>query len=309
MTTTPEAQPTITPAADPGDVVPDGVEAIAVVAEAEPARRTRRIPQGSWRLAPALGLVLLAVVGPWLVPYSATEVVASPAIPPGGDHWFGTDSSGLDVFSRVLAATRNDVVIALVVTVLGTLSGIAGGLVIGMNESRPGFVGWLARLGSRVLDLVQSVPAVVVALTLVAFFGTSLLSMSIALAAILGPNQARLVRTEVLQVRTEAYLDAARMSGQSELGLTVRHVLPNASWPALENTTVVFGAAILLTSTLGFLGVGLQPPTPEWGSMISTGASDAAVGRWWSALFPAAAIVAAVAAVAVAGQHLFGRRR
>lgn len=308
MTTTPHhPDPTV----GTTDVASDSVsvEPIAVVAEVETSPRSRRIPPGSWRLVPALGLVALAVVGPWLVPHSATEVVASPAIAPGGDHWFGTDSSGLDVFSRVLAATRNDIVIAIAVTVVSTVVGIAGGLLIGMNESRGGLVGWAARVSARVLDLVQSVPAVVVALTLVAFFGTSLWSMSIALAAILAPNQARLVRTEVLQVRTEAYLDAARMSGQTELGLTVRHVLPNSSWPALENATVVFGAAILLTSTLGFLGVGLQPPTPEWGSMISTGASDAAVGRWWSALFPAAAIVVAVSAVAMAGQHLFGRRR
>jgi peptide/nickel transport system permease protein len=191
---------------------------------------------------------------------------------------------------------------------ISTVAGIAVGLVIGMNESRGGVIGFAARGLSRGLDLVQAVPAVVIALALVAFFGTTIFSMTIALAVILGPNQARLVRTEVLQVRTEAYLDAARMAGERELTLTVRHVLPNASWPALENTTLVFGAAILLTATLGFLGVGLKPPTPEWGSMISTGASDAAVGRWWSALFPAVAIVIAVGAFSIAGQRAFGRR-
>jgi peptide/nickel transport system permease protein len=98
------------------------------------------------------------------------------------------------------------------------------------------------------------------------------------------------------------------MSGERELALAARHVLPNASWPALENMSVVFSAAMLLTATLGFLGVGLHPPTPEWGSMISSGASDAAVGRWWPALFPAAAIVACVFVFAAAGQRAFGRK-
>jgi peptide/nickel transport system permease protein len=90
--------------------------------------------------------------------------------------------------------------------------------------------------------------------------------------------------------------------------LTMRHVLPNVSWPALENVSLVFGAAILITATLGFLGVGLEPPTPEWGSMISRGASDAAVGRWWPAFFPAMAMVVSVAAVSIAGQRAFRRR-
>jgi len=170
-------------------------------------------------------------------------------------------------------------------------------------------IGLVARGLSRSLDLLQAIPAVVIALALVAFFGTSILSMTVALTIILAPNQARLVRTEVLRVRSEAYLDAARMAGERELAITIRHVFPNSSWPALENASLVFGAAILLTATLGFLGVGLRPPTPEWGSMISTGASDAAVGRWWSALFPALAIVGAVAAFAAAGQRAFGRRR
>jgi peptide/nickel transport system permease protein len=257
---------------------------------------------------PAAVIVLIAIVGPWLVPFSATDVVGQPNVSPNETHLLGTDSSGLDVFSRVLAATRNDILIAVVTALISTVAGIAVGLVIGMNESRGGLIGFIARGLARGLDLLQAIPAVVIALALVAFFGTSILSMTIALAIILGPNQARLVRTEVLQVRTEAYLDAARMAGEPELALTIRHVLPNASWPALENATLVFGAAILLTATLGFLGVGLKPPTPEWGSMISTGASDAAVGRWWSALFPAVAIVIAVGAFAIAGQRAFGRR-
>jgi peptide/nickel transport system permease protein len=260
------------------------------------------------KFTPAAVLVLIAILGPFLAPWSGTQVVGTPSLKPGSRYYFGTDSSGLDVFSRVIDATRNDLLIGAVTVVLATFTGIVIGLLVGMNEARHGPLGQLARGVSRALDLLQAIPAIVIGLVLVAFFGTSMETLSIALSVILAPNQARLVRTEVLRVRGEAYLDAARMGGERELALTVRHVLPNASWPAMENTTVVFGAAILLTATLGFLGVGLHPPTPEWGAMIATGASDAEVGRWWPGLFPALAIIASVFSVSVAGHQLFGRK-
>lgn len=276
----------------------------AVVAASPNRHRVRR----ALVLSPLAVLVLVAIFGPALAPFSGTQVVGTPSLHPGGQHYFGTDSSGLDVFSRVLDATRNDLIIGLVAVVLATGAGIVVGLLVGMNESRHGPLGQLARGVSRGLDLLQAIPAIVIGLVLVAFFGTSMETLSLALSVILAPNQARLVRTEVLRVRGEAYLDAARMAGEREFALTVRHVLPNASWPALENTTLVFGAAILLTATLGFLGVGLHPPTPEWGAMIATAASDAAVGRWWPFLFPALAIIACVGCVSLAGQQLFGRK-
>ena len=271
----------------------------------------KQILAGIWSWAPVYPLaavLIVAAIGPWVVPLSPTAVAGSPNLPPGGAFHFGTDSTGLDVFSRTIAAFRNDIVIATLTSLISTTAGILVGLLIGMNESRRDLLGWVARFLARVLDLIQAVPAVVIALALVAVVGTSVFSLTIALAIILTPNQARMVRTEVLKVRTDAYVDAARMAGESEFALTMRHVLPNASWPALENASLVFGAAILIAATLGFLGVGLQPPTPEWGSMISTGASDAAVGRWWSFVFPAIALVIAVGSFALAGQRVFGRR-
>jgi len=280
----------------------DGAPAPQEATEVKPPETpgTSRFSQrwhGRLGLLPAGVFILIAIIGPSVIPWSATKVVGATDIPPNAAHYFGTDSSGLDIFSRVVAATRNDLMIAIATAIMATLAGIAIGLIVGMNESKRGPLGFLARGMSRALDLVQAVPAIVIGLVL-----------ALALAVILAPNQGRLVRTEVLRVRSEAYLDAARMSGEGELAVAVRHVLPNASWPALENASVVFSAAILLTATLGFLGVGLHPPTPEWGSMISTAASDAAVGRWWPGLFPAAAIVACVFAFAGAGQRLFGRK-
>lgn len=260
-------------------------------------------------LVPALLFLGLALIGPWITPWNPRAVVASPHIKPDGSHWFGTDATGLDIFSRVLAATRNDIQIALMTAVIATVIGISLGLVIGMNESKGRLLGPAARFLARALDLMQAIPTVVIGLVLVAFFGASVRTLIVSLVVILFPIQARLVRTEVLRVRGEAYLDAARMAGESEFRLTVRHVLPNSSWAALENSTVVFSVAILITAALGFLGVGLRPPTPEWGSMIAGGASDAAVGRWWSALFPAAAMTLCVVAYSHAGHRLFGRRQ
>jgi peptide/nickel transport system permease protein len=274
----------------------------------QPARRRFAFTMPSYKFGPAAIFVFLAVFGSLLAPWSGTTVVASPSLTPSGSHLFGTDSSGLDVLSRVIDGTRNDLLIGGMTVLLATVIGIIVGLLVGMNESRRGPLGSLARGVSRALDLLQAIPAIVIGLVLVAFFGRSIVTLGIALSVILAPTQARLVRTEVLRVRSEAYLDAARMAGETELALTARHVLPNASWPALENASVVFGAAILLTATLGFLGVGLHPPTPEWGAMISTAASDAEVGRWWSGLFPALAIAGCVYAFSVAGQQLFGKK-
>lgn len=278
--------------------------------ESPPVRR-RQVPfSGYVTLLPAAVLVLIALIGPWIIPFSATEAVGPPDLTPGTDgHWFGTDSAGMDVFSRTIAATQNNLLIGLLTTLVATVVGIMVGLAVGMNESRPGPIGWLARGMSRSLDLIQAIPAIVIGLVLLAFFGASIPSLVVALSVILTPNQARLVRTEVLRVRGEAYLDAARISGEPERAVIIRHVLPNSSWPALENTSLVFGSAIILTAGLGFLGVGLNPPTPEWGSMIAAGAPAAAVGRWWPALFPAAALAVTVFAITAVGQRWLNRER
>ena len=292
-------------AVDAGAPGPGGPTTPVVEPTAAPRRR-RRPGLRSLALLPAVILVLLAALGPMLVPFSPIEVIGRPDLSPNGTNWFGTDSAGMDVFSRTLAATRNNLLIGLITAIAATALGILIGLAVGMNESRRGPLGILSRGVSRALDLVQAVPAIVIGLVLIAFLGASIPSLTVALTIILLPNQARLVRTEVLRVRGEAYLDAARISGEKERTVVLRHVLPNSSWPALENASLVFGSAIVLTAGLGFLGVGLNPPTPEWGSMIAIGAPSAASGRWWSALFPAVALALTVFAVSGVGRRLFG---
>jgi peptide/nickel transport system permease protein len=261
------------------------------------------------RLTPAAVLVIIAVIGPLVAPYASTKVAGIPSVPPGSQFWFGTDSSGLDVFSRVLVATRLNVFIGVASTLLASMVGILIGLLIGMNESGRGPIGLLARGVARALDLLQALPAIIVGLIVVAFYGASTTTIILAISIIVMPLQARLVRTEVLRVRTEAYLEAARIAGLSELRLTLRHVLPNSSWPAVENTPFLFGVAVILTAALGFLGVGVPPPTAEWGSMLAQGASGASVGIWWPASFPALALIGSVASVALAYSVFTDKRR
>ena len=270
-------------------------------AAAHPTLRSRGRWLAAVPLLPAALIIAVALAAPAISPYSATEVVAAPFLSPGAEHWFGTDSAGMDVFSRTITAARVDLLIATTVTVLTTAVGILIGLFAGMGEGSGGLFGAAGRGVARVLDLADAVPLIVVAMVAVAFFGANSVTLVVVLTVILAPSPARLTRSEVLRIRTEAYLDAARVGGMSEARLSMRHVLPNASVPAVENMSVIFGLAIAIAAALGFLGVGIAPPTPEWGSMVARGTSDLISGRWWAALFPALMLAAAIASFAYAG--------
>lgn len=249
---------------------------------------------------PFLVLVLIAVVGPLIVPFDPERVAGKAGLAPNGQHYFGTDATGLDVFSRTVAAVRIDLFMAFSVTVFATVSGLIIGLIIGMNEASSGLPGLLGRGATRVVDLSDAIPALIVGIVVVGLFGPSILSLSVALGLILMPNQVRLTRAEVLKVRGDAYLDAARMSGQRPAQIMFRHVLPNSCRPAIENSSLIFGVSIIVAASLGFLGIGLAPPTPEWGAMVSSGMSDVMLGTWWTTLFPAVALCLAVACAAMA---------
>lgn len=261
------------------------------------------------RLLPFGLLLVLALVGPLLVNHSATSVVGGQSEAPSAEFWFGTDANGLDVYSRVMTAFRLDIVIAICITVLATTVAMAVGLISGMYQAERTVLGVIARLLGRAVDLVQSVPVMIAGLVIVSFFGRNAVVITLALTIVLVPFQARLMRTEVLRTRTDGYVDAARMSGESELRLLVRHVLPNSARTTIENTSTIFGMAIIFTAALGFLGVGIPTPTAEWGTMLAAGAPDAAVGRWWPVLFPAAALGLSVWASSVLIAAFVGRTR
>lgn len=287
--------------------------AISTGLRASRAERTKysgRLPRRHIELrmlAPAAVIIVIAIVVPFVLPYSATKVSGGASIAPSLAHPFGTDSVGLDVLARTIGGARYDLVIAMLTTILCTVIGVVFGLMIGTFESERGVTGLAARGVTRLFDLIQAVPAILIGMVLISFFGPSVTTLVVGMAIILAPIQMRNVRIEVLRVRKEAYLDAARMSGQSERRLMLRHVLPNSTWVALENMSFLFATSILLTAALGFVGVGLKPPTPEWGAMISSATNDALAGRWWSSAFPSAALLVTVWAFGNASHALFGR--
>ncbi|AMM21917.1 peptide ABC transporter [Frondihabitans sp. PAMC 28766] len=262
----------------------------------------------SWRLVPFAIVILLAIIGPYLANHPATSVVGGQTVAPNGKFWFGTDANGLDIYSRVMTAFRLDVCIALGVAIISTVAAMVIGLVSGMYGSHRGVLGIVSRILGRAVDLVQSIPVMIAGLVLVSFFGRSPVVECLSLAVVIIPFQSRLMNTEVLRTRSDGYVDAARMSGESELRLLVRHVLPNSWRPTLENTSTVFGMGIIFCAALGFLGVGIPTPTAEWGTMLSVGAPDAAVGHWWPVAFPALALAFSVWSASVLVSAFVGRQ-
>jgi len=260
----------------------------------------RQVPLLS--IVSAAALVFFLLFGGLLVPHDPEKVIAGALLPPSGDYWFGTDATGMDVFSRTVAGAQIDIALALAVTVVATVGGVLLGLLIGTSESRKGAVGMAGRGVTRFLDLTDAIPPLVIGVVIVGLMGATLMSLSIALAFIMMPVQARLTRAEVLKVRNDAYVEAGLIAGLRPLQVTLRHVLPNSVRPAIENCSTVFGYSVIVLASLGFLGVGLNPPTPEWGNMISSGVSGVMLGSWWPTFFPALALMLAViAAASVAG--------
>ncbi|MFC9979369.1 ABC transporter permease [Gordonia sp. NPDC127522] len=282
---------------------------VAVEPRTREVNRTRPRLREYAPLIPFAIVLLLAVFGPMLAPQSATMVVGTPSTAPSGEHWFGTDSNGFDVLSRTLTGFRLDVLIAIGVTALATGVGIAIGTIAGMYGTRGGVLGAVAATLGRTIDLVQAMPVMIGGLVIVSFFGRNSLVIALALALVMMPFQGRLMRSEVLRTRSDGFVTAARMSGESETRILLRHVIPNACAPVLENASAIFGMAIIFCAGLGFLGVGIPVPAAEWGNMLADGAADAAVGRWWPALFPVLALAFSVWAAAKVTSFVSRRRR
>lgn len=242
--------------------------------------------------------LVLAVLGEALAPYSPVMPTGNISEPPSGQHWFGTDATGLDIFSRVISAPRTDVAIALAAAALSLLAGSLIGLVAGFYR------GFLSELIMRISDVIQSFPVFILAMILVALSGRSTFNLVLALAFLYTPIFIRLTRAEVLSQRSRTYVQSARAIGASELRISFRHVLPNSLAPALIQASVVIGWGILLTAGLSFIGAGVRPPTPEWGLMISKGANSIILGEWWPSVFPGLAISLTVFGYAAVGNAL-----
>ncbi len=210
--------------------------------------------------------VLLAVFAPFVAPYRADALdLLNPLKPPSDSHWFGTDAVGRDIFSRVLYGAQISLTIGLVSVGVGLLISLPVGLISGFRG------GWLDALVMRVVDVLFSFPVILLALVIIAVFGPGLYHAMLAIGIAQMPVYARLTRAMVLKVRLSEYVEAARALGASDRRLIWLHVLPNAVAPLIVESSLQLAAAILSAAYLGFLGLGAEPGTPEWGTMLADG--------------------------------------
>jgi peptide/nickel transport system permease protein len=252
-------------------------------------------------------IVLMTLIAPLITSYGPTGIDALHILsPPSLNHLFGTDQLGEDVFARTLYAPRIDLVIAFTATALAMGVGIPLGTLAGAYEETGRLRGGVSQLIMRSMDVLQAVPVFVFALAVVAALGAGTVNVILALGFVNAPVFVRLVRAEILIWRDRSFVEAAMLSGWSRTRTAFRHVLPNAIAPSIAQASVVLGYSILLAAGLSFVGAGVQPPTAEWGEMISLGSADLATGQWWTALFPGLAIAITVLGFSLLGEGLRG---
>ncbi len=234
-------------------------------------------------------LLLAALVGPGLVPYDPLATNAAKALqPPSFEHWFGTDNLGRDVFSRVVVATRLDLTISIAAVALSFIIGATLGAIAGY------WGGWIDAVLNRLLDTIMAFPLFVLAMGIVAAMGNTIENIIYATAIINIPFYARLVRAEVNIRREAGFVLAAKLAGCTDLRVLALHIFPNALPPMMVQVSLNLGWAILNAAGLSFIGLGVRPPTPEWGIMVAEGANFIVSGEWWLALFPGLALILAV---------------
>jgi peptide/nickel transport system permease protein len=221
--------------------------------------------------------VLSAAFAPWIAPYSPYDLDVTVMLQgPSREHWLGTDELGRDVLSRAIFAAQISVQVALVAVGVG----LVGGAIIGVLAAYCG--GLVDMVLMRLMELLFSFPAILLAVVLMASLGTSILNAMVAIGIIFIPGFARLARASTLAALQQQYIEVARSIGMSHARIILREVLPNVVTPLLVEATVAFAYAVLLESALSFLGLGAQPPDPSWGNMLNTGRGFLAQAPWLS---------------------------
>jgi peptide/nickel transport system permease protein len=244
-------------------------------------------------------IALMAILGPSLVPYDPVATDAPIALrPPSSAHWFGTDQLGRDVLSRVIVSARVDLGIASTAVIVTLLIGSALGAAAGWAG------GWIDRVISRAMDTIMAFPLFVLAVGIAAALGNSVSSVVIATVIVNLPLYARQTRTEVNRRKTAAYVEAARLAGIGPFPIVLFHIMPNVAPPLVVQASLNMGWAILNAAGLSFLGLGIRPPNPEWGIMVSEGATYIFSGEWWLFVFPGAMLLIAILAFSLLGDAL-----
>jgi peptide/nickel transport system permease protein len=226
-------------------------------------------------------IIIIGIFGPVIAPYDplATDTTKT-FLPPCSEHWCGTDHVGRDIFSRIVVATQLDLKIAVLAVIISIFFGTIVGCLAGY------FGGWTDRIASRIVDTIMAFPLFVLAMGIVAALGNTVENIIYATAIINFPFYVRVSRAEVNVRRDMEYIKAARISGNSEIRVIFAHILPNILPPMMVQFSLNLGWAILNAAGLSFIGLGVRPPTAEWGIMVAEGVNYIVSGEWWISLFP-----------------------
>lgn len=239
--------------------------------------------------------ILVALFAPLLAPYDPYEInLENKLIPPSIDHWMGTDDKGRDILSRILYGSRLSMGIGITAVIFGAFFGIIFGLIAGYYGK------WIDSTIMRIMDILLAFPGILLALAIISALGPGLINVTIAVGAYSIPLFARIVRGSTLEVKRLEYIDAVRSLGADDLTIIFKHILPNILSPIIVQGTLRLATVILSAAGLSFLGLGAQPPSPEWGTMLSSG-RDFLFSAPYIAIFPGLAI-----SILVLGFNIFG---
>ncbi|MFP3387587.1 ABC transporter permease [Brevibacillus sp. SIMBA_040] len=257
-----------------------------------------RNPKARYSIGILLVVIVVGIAGPWLAPHDPTEPFYEALLSePTSEHMLGTDAIGRDVLSRLLYGAR----VTLMVAVMAVSITFFTGTFIGVTSAYVG--GMVDQVLMRIMDILLAIPNIIMAMAIVAILGPSLTNAMIAVGIAGIPKYARLTRGATLSVKASGYVEASRAVGTSGAGILLFQIMPNIMSPLLVYTTLQIGIAILDTAALSFIGLGAQPPTPEWGTMLSEG-KEYIHDAWWLATFPGLAITIVVFTVNILGDAL-----
>ena len=282
------------PGGQPADL--PGVDVAGARAQRSSARRERltllvKRPAVLIGAGVMLFWIACAILGERITPYDPYNGFSLGRQPPSAEHLFGTDRIGRDVLSRVMVGSRDVLIVAPLAALLGVFIGTSLGLIMGFYK------GIIDDVLSRIVEAFLALPVILVALLTLVVLGSSSIVVVFVVGILFAPIVARTVRSAVLSERQLDYVEAARLRGESGLYILSREIFPNVLGPTIVELTVRFGYAIFTVATLSFLGVGLQPPSPDWGLSVSQEYTNMISGIWWPTFFPALAIASTVIAI------------
>ncbi|HZQ06781.1 MAG TPA: ABC transporter permease [Anaerolineae bacterium] len=268
-----------------------------------PERAARRIHITSSQVLlviSAAGIILLlatSIFAPLVAPYDPIQLGIHERQPPTAEHWFGTDQVGRDILSRVIYGSRLSLLISAGVITMAVVIGTIVGTVAGMAG------GWVDEIMMRLTDVFFSFPYMILAMAIVLTLGASTVSLILALGVIWWPSYARMLRSQILSIKARPFIEAASVVGNNTFGVVTKHVLPQTIEELSVRISLDIGNVILIATGLSFLGLGTQPPTPEWGSMLGEARSYVLSG-WWLSFFPGLAVVFTVLCFSIFGDAL-----